>query len=116
MHEFCDWEHRGPSSWEATGPGSKVLFDPGIHSFCLTVCPRVERARKILLYPQVLAHRVGELRRKSRVSVGDDATGESEKWEDVLHVQARGLCSVDCLETGDKSCGFQAALVYNRKD
>jgi hypothetical protein len=59
---------------------------------------------------------MGELQCESRVSVGDDAAGKSEEGKDVLHVQARGLCSIDRLETGDKSCGFRAALVYNRKD
>jgi hypothetical protein len=106
VREFCDWEHRGPGPRETAGLGSKVLFDPGIHSFRLTICPRVKCARKVLLNPQILAHRAGELRRKSRVLVGDDATGESEEGEDVFHVQARGLCSVDHLETGDESCSF----------
>jgi hypothetical protein len=116
MREFCDGEHRGPGPWQAAGPGSKILFDPGVHLFRLTVCPRVKRAREILLYPQVLAHRTGKLRCKSRVSVGDDATGESEEGEDVLHVQARGFGPVNCLEAGDKACGFRAALVYNQED
>jgi tRNA(Phe) wybutosine-synthesizing methylase Tyw3 len=39
--------------------------------------------------------------------------GESEEGEYVLHVQARGFRSVDRLETGDESCGFRAALIYN---
>jgi hypothetical protein len=106
MREFCNWEHHGPGPWEATGPGSKVLFDPSVHSFGLTVCPRVERARKVLLYPQVLAHRAGKLRRESGVSVRDDAAGESKEGEDVLHVQACRFGPVDCFETGDKTCGF----------
>jgi hypothetical protein len=106
MREFCDGEHRGPGPREAAGPGSKVLFDPGVHSFRLTICPRVECTRKVLLYPQVLAHRVGKLQHEARVSVGDDATGESEEGEDMLHVQACGLCSIDRLETGNKTCGF----------
>jgi hypothetical protein len=106
MREFCDWEHRGPGPWQATGPRSKVLFNPGIYSFRLTICPRVEGAQKILLYPQVFAHRTGELRCKARVSVGNDAAGKSEEREDVLHVQARGFGPVDRLETGDKTCSF----------
>jgi hypothetical protein len=116
MREFCDWEHRGPGPWQAAGPRSKVLFDPGVHLFGLTICPRVKCARKVLLNPQVFAHRAGKLRCKSWVSVGDDAAGESEEGEDVLHVQARGFGPVDRLETGDKACGFRAALVYNRED
>jgi hypothetical protein len=116
MCEFCDWEHCGPGLWETAGPGSKVLFGPGVHSFGLTVCPRVECARKILLYPQVLAHCAGELRRELGVSIGDNATGESEEGKDVLHVQACGFHSVDRLETGDKLCGFRAPLIYNRED
>jgi hypothetical protein len=106
MCEFCDWEHCGPGPWETAGPGLMVLFDPGIHSFRLTVCPRVERTRKVLLYPQVFAHCVRELRCKSRVSVRDDVAGESKEWEYMLHVQACGLCSVDRLEAGDKPCCF----------
>jgi hypothetical protein len=43
-------------------------------------------------------------------------TRESEEGEDVLHVQACRLCPVDRLETGDETCGFWAALVYNRED
>jgi hypothetical protein len=116
MCEFCDWEHHGPGLRETAGPGSKILFDPSIHSFRLTICLRVESTRKVLLYPQVFAYRSRKLRCKLRVLVRDDATGESEKQEYVLHVQACGFCSVDHLETGDKLCCLQASLIYNQED
>ncbi len=39
---FCNWQQLCPTPWSHCAPWSEVLFEPGIHSLCLSISSRVK--------------------------------------------------------------------------
>jgi hypothetical protein len=108
---FCDWKKLRPSSRVRCTPGSKVLFQPGIHSFCLAIGSGVERCREILLYSKRPAQSRGKLTGEAWVSVGDDSFRQSKKGDEVHEVKSSHFWSVYGLLAGEEFGCLRTPLI-----
>jgi hypothetical protein len=91
---LCDWKKLRPSSRVRRTPWSEVLFQPGIHPFCLAVGSGVECCQEILLYSECPAQSCGKLTGEVWVSVGDDSFRQSKKGNEVCEVKSSHFWSV----------------------
>ena len=79
---------------------AKIVFDPSIHAFCLSICAGVEGCTDILLDSCRFAHCFGKVTGKSGVSIGYDALGDSEPREEVSKVELRYSLTIYGLIAG----------------
>ena len=65
---------------------SQVCFNPLIHVFALSICPRMKHSAKVLFDPHGFAQCFDKVSSESRVSVRYDVFGDAIPGEGVLKV------------------------------
>ncbi len=114
--EFCDWEEAAPACWLSCCPGTKILFDPSVHTLCLSIGTGVEGSGQVLLNSESLCQFFCERRREPGVPVRNYPFRESEPRQQMRQVFLGDAGTIDCLRAGDEFSCFRAPLVYDRQD
>jgi len=109
--KFSNREKLTPGGRLSRCPGSQILFNPGIHSFCLSISARVKGCGKILLNSKCLAHFFCKCRGKLGIMVQDDPFGKSEPRYKVFQILKGYICSVNCFRAWNEFSCFRIALI-----